>query len=322
MTYCYTDFAFLSALSSKKGAGLGNVLAGIAAYLGFAPGEGAVNHALTVLRNAGFIEVPGEGDPLEVGADCEVRLTDAGRQAVAVPLVQKLLGRMNAVLHAREKQFLDSSLPVPDGGSVVLAPQVFDGLVRQLDEPEDNGPGCLYLSVCKTAEGIQMYLHEPWGVEPEQGEPDTDTGDTEDRSALAALVGGQADDEYIPENKLTVTYEGGDKCFADLLRAVHELVTSEEKKTKKLCLHNERGTYVLTLSPQGDGIRVTCAPIRFNQKRFRGKRDSELDYAQCGDDVLRFTTDEPALLTMTDIAYAEIWEALDSDLQHECNSLQ
>lgn len=325
MTFSFTDFAFLLALSKKKGAGLGNALEGTASYLGFALTEGAVNHALTVLRNAGFIGVPGEGDPLWVGASCEVTLTDAGRQAVRVPLVPKLLGRTNAALHSLEKQFLESSLPVPDGGTVMLAPHVFDEMVRQLEEPEDYGPGCLYLSVSKTPDGILMKLHDSWDVESDSEEPEADApdaADTEDRSALAALVGGAADDEYIPENKLTVTYGDGDECFADLLRAAHEVVTSEEAKTRKVCLHNDLGTYVLTLSPQIDGIRVTCAPIRFNQKRFRGKRDGELDYAQCGDDVLRFTLDENELVTMTDMAYAAVWESLDDDLKLECNILK
>ena len=167
-----------------------------------------------------------------------------------------------------------------------------------------------------------LHLHEPWAIEDAEEETETDAGEVEDRSELAALVGGSADDEYFPENNLTVVYAPGDKGFADLLRAVHELVMSEETKTRKVCLHNEQGTYVLTLSPQIDGIRVTCAPIRFNQKRFRGKRDSELDYAQCGDDVLRFTLEQDALITMTDMAYSAVWEQLDDELKRECNTLQ
>lgn len=322
MTFSFTDFVFLLSLSQKKGDGLGDVLAGTASYLGFALNEGAVNHALTVLRNAGYIEVPGDGDPLEVGASSDIRLTVVGRKAVTVPIWKKLLGRLNPTLHSLEKIFLSSSDLISDGGTVVLAPHVYDELVRCIEEPEDNGPDCLYVSVKQTPDGMVLHLHEPWAIEDAEEETETDAGEPEDRSELAALVGGSADDEYFPENNLTVVYAPSDKGFADLLRAVHELVMSEEAKTRKVCLHNEQGTYVLTLSPQIDGIRVTCAPIRFNQKRFRGKRDGELDYAQCGDDVLRFTLDENELVTMTDMAYSAVWEQLDDDLKQECNTLQ
>ena len=61
---------------------------------------------------------------------------------------------------------------------------------------------------------------------------------------------------------------------------------------------------------------MTVSKIRFNRQRFYGKRDSDLDYAQCGDpifihemasaegfafiDVMKSVLARPALLTQDD----------------------
>ena len=64
------------------------------------------------------------------------------------------------------------------------------------------------------------------------------------------------------------------------------------------------------------------APIRFNKQRFRGGRDGELDYAQCGDDVLYFTEDGYRLAGVLCAAYASVWELLEDGERAALNELR
>lgn len=60
----------------------------------------------------------------------------------------------------------------------------------------------------------------------------------------------------------------------------------EPTKARKLCVEATDGSYVLTLFSEGDAIRIKAQKILFNRKRFSGKLNSDLDYAQCGDVIL------------------------------------
>jgi hypothetical protein len=75
----------------------------------------------------------------------------------------------------------------------------------------------------------------------------------------------------------------------DLVITAHALVT-QPPRPRKVALHGADGSLLISLanaaSEQGlVSFRMTVSRIRFNRQRFVGKRDSELDYAQCGDPI-------------------------------------
>ena len=79
---------------------------------------------------------------------------------------------------------------------------------------------------------------------------------------------------------------------------------------------------VSLIREDAEAVRVSAAPIRFNKQRFRGGRDGELDYAQCGDDVLYFTEDGYRLAGVLCAAYASVWELLEDGERAALNELR
>lgn len=64
----------------------------------------------------------------------------------------------------------------------------------------------------------------------------------------------------------------------------------------KCCLYAEGApAYVATVSVSDRSTRLSISKILFNRQRFIGKRDGELDYAQCGDSLYDRTDDKIAV---------------------------
>lgn len=75
----------------------------------------------------------------------------------------------------------------------------------------------------------------------------------------------------------------------------------EQGGHRKCCLYAAGApAYVATVSRSEGSTRLNIAKILFNRQRFIGKRDGDLDYAQCGE----FTFDRTADDIATKIAYA------------------
>ena len=107
MTHCYTDFLLLCALgTARKNEALADALTNTDALLCGCLTEDTLIHGLTVLQNEGYISLPGG----EADADTVCLLTAKGRQAIAVPVLSRLFGRMP--LFSRGKMH---SLPRPPG---------------------------------------------------------------------------------------------------------------------------------------------------------------------------------------------------------------
>ena len=80
-------------------------------------------------------------------------------------------------------------------------------------------------------------------------------------------------------------------ALANTLTLAHDLLTvaaqmCEPTKARKICVDTPDTSFVLTLFDEGDAIRIKAQKIFFNRKRFSGKLNSNLDYAQCGDVLL------------------------------------
>ncbi len=98
-------------------------------------------------------------------------------------------------------------------------------------------------------------------------------------------------------------------------------------KARKILLSTAGRAYVLTFCEVADEtgapvIRVTAAPILFNRQRFVGKRDAELDYAQCGDNVLSFTLSNVyAFCTAVFYSVIDQIDLFDEELGRKVNEL-
>jgi hypothetical protein len=109
--------------------------------------------------------------------------------------------------------------------------------------------------------------------------------------------------------------------MSDLISAAHAMLT-EPARTRKVALHGADGSLLVTMARAANEtglttFRITVSKIRFNRQRFYGKRDSDLDYAQCGNpifitelrdeysfaywDVLHSAIAYPSLLTEEDL---------------------
>ena len=92
----------------------------------------------------------------------------------------------------------------------------------------------------------------------------------------------------------------------------------ERGKHSKCCLYAEGApAYAATVSVNDESTRLSISKILYNRQRFIGKRDGDLDYAQCGDSVFDRTDakiDEYVLLAMleaesfasADFPYADV----------------
>lgn len=128
MTHCYTDFLLLCALgTARKSEALADALTNTDALLCGCLTEDTLIHGLTVLQNEGYISLPGG----EADADTVCLLTAKGRQAIAVPVLNRLFGRRDAALFAQEDAFLTA--PAGNGETtVVLRPGAFDTVHSRL----------------------------------------------------------------------------------------------------------------------------------------------------------------------------------------------
>ncbi len=93
-----------------------------------------------------------------------------------------------------------------------------------------------------------------------------------------------------------ITLLGDIDCIRHALKDLLDtaLYFCESHKVRKILIPTVDKAYIMTFCEVADEtgytmIRVSTAPILFNRQRFVGKRDSDLDYAQCGSNVQSFT---------------------------------
>lgn len=112
-----------------------------------------------------------------------------------------------------------------------------------------------------------------------------------------------------------------DNCAGGLLAATCDFLLVSSK-VRKFTLVGDSGVYIFSLSYVKDGARLTAAKILYNKQRFIGKRDSDLDYAQCGENVLDITI-PPALLSAAVLrAYSSAPEILDDSMRQMVQELR
>ena len=276
MKYLFSDFYLLVAAADKGCRTVGDAYRRMAELMGIPVSPSCLLHALRGLVGGGYLAVTPENGVITV--DTPLAVQNAGREAATVSGLQRLLGEAKA-FNKKELRFCAQDSPANEAPWTVDGESfasLADGLLRSrtvflpLFDLKEEGEGQLTLT-----------LHHPG----QDYIPPSEEEEEEQESAFAADPdeAAQADTVHITGAAQTVL-----QAVSHLLEAALSLMASP--RTHKVALHGDRGSYVVTLAhaatEYGLTLRMTVAPIRFNRQRFYGKRDSDLDYAQCGAPLL------------------------------------
>ena len=118
------------------------------------------------------------------------------------------------------------------------------------------------------------------------------------------------EDEVRDEQQIAV----GAASLCALARAF--AAYAEDRRHHKCCLYADGApAYVATVSTGDDAMRLHIEKILFNRQRFIGKRDGDLDYAQCGDRI--FDRTDSKLHEYVLLAMLEAERMLTEDLPYE-----
>ncbi len=271
MKYLFSDYYFLCGAADKETRTVGDAYRKMCGYLDGSSTCDCLLHALRGLVAGGYITVAPEdhhGNQV-VSLNSPIAVTKAGKEAVAISGLQKLFGERKAFVK-NQLRFCAQERPDDPVGkdwwvdSDCLTQINYDGVrncewAMPLFEVGDVGDGCLSLTLYRSSYGY--------------GEDDTDP-DAPEQADRVTVTG---DAERIMQG------------ISDLLTVAHVLLT-EPPRTRKVAIHGADKSLVVTLAQaageQGSCLRMTVAQIRFNRQRFYGKRDGDLDYAQCGDALI------------------------------------
>ncbi len=273
MKYLFSDFYLLVGAADKETRTVGDAYRLTANLMGVPVTAPCLLFSLRGLCAGGYVTVSPTDRVISVTTPISV--TDAGKKAATVSGLQKFFGGEFKAFNKNEAKFCAVERPeVTVGGDWAVEAEGFaeisDGMMRSRDiayplfELTEAGEGMLTLTV-----------HHP-----------SDSYSPDDEGEDAAC------DPDAPEYADSVSVTGDTarimQGMSDLLAAAHGLLT--KPNTRKVALHGADRSYIVTLanaaSEHGTALRMTVAQIRFNRQRFYGKRDGDLDYAQCGDPVI------------------------------------
>ncbi len=260
MNYFEIDFAVLRALSRRDGMSADALLTEMGRIVGWMATPEGIASSLAVLEADGYVTV--EATDRILTARSRAFLTDKGRGATVLRGLAKLFSSKRwKAWDKMEHGFCQ--LPRP-----AVAPYALD---RASFAAWKESPACYESSrfwlITDTGDGSYSISFSNHYQEPNED------GLTDDLSTLYDLDG--------------------------LRRFLHDmadtaLLFAESAKSRKVLLSGAERAYVMTFAfvvdEEGYSVmRITAAPVLFNRQRFVGKRDSDLDYAQCGDNVLSAT---------------------------------
>ena len=274
MKYLVSDFYFLSSAVDLKAKTVGSAYECMSTFMGYPASMPCLLHAIRGLVAGGYLTVEPEGGV--ISATTPMTVTAAGKKLVAVTPVQKLLGEIKA--HRKnELRFcaMDSPRMAPD--DLTADRESFDDCVTRLIRGGDVTLPTFEIS--DADEGyLKLTVHHPndgfYGMGDGDEEDDEVDPDASELSYSASVTG---------------TEEQIRAGLHDLIATAHALVT-EPPRARKVAIHGADRSLLISLAnaacEQGMvAFRMTVSQIRFNRQRFVGKRDSELDYAQCGDPI-------------------------------------
>ena len=271
MKYQFFEFHLLQSVSTKGRDTLGHVYENFTSYMGVPVTMPCFLLALRGLVAGEFITVDSPDGILN--PDISVSITEAGRKAVKPSALAALFNESKANI---KKEMAFCSLDRPESAKDIdlcANAEDFTQLIRPLIDSRDVSFPTFELN--DMGEGIiKLTVHHP--NDDIKGDYDVEDIDPDGADlSYSASVTGYA--EQIMAG------------MSDLISAAHAMVT-KAPKTRKVALHGADGSLLITMARAANEnglttFRITVAKIRFNRQRFYGKRDSDLDYAQCGDPI-------------------------------------
>ncbi len=272
MKYLPTDFCILKALSSPEHPTVADALAAWQPLCGYRPPLRALADALSALVADDLINIDCDNhQDKHLNPDALVHLTDKGREAVTVSGVLRALSALRERAERKlELNFCDRERPVCE-------PLFIDCASFGEDDRSGHVQG---FQLADAGDGLMTLTIE---------DDDTAVDDEMEDISTAAVT---TSPEYLRA------------AFLDLLDVAEGLLEGNAR-ARKVALHGVERSLVLTFARAAceDGVtalHVTAAPLRFNRARFVGKRDSDLDYAQCGDPILSaYWSPDPSALART-----------------------
>lgn len=258
MKYLFTDFRILQSLSDIECPTVADALHAQAILCGYCPPLLALADALAALVADGLLAVDCDNhEDRLLTPDARMIITDKGREAVSVGSVARLLSSLRERAERKlELSFCERERPV-------VEPLPVDHESFAALETTYNVQG---FRLAEADEGLLTLTVE------------------DDETAV--------DDELesISTAAVTAVPEGIRMALKDLLDVAAGILEGNAH-ARKVAVHGVERTLVLTFARAAceDGVtalHVTAEPLRFNRGRFVGKRDGDLDYAQCGDPIL------------------------------------
>lgn len=272
MKYSVADFYFLTSAADLKAKTVETAYESMCTYMGYPVSMTCLLHAIHNLVAGGYITVvPDEGNV--ISATTPLTVTPSGKKLVAISPIQRLFGEYKAHLK-NQIRFCDMECPNVPKDRTTADKSSFEAAVTRLIRAGDITLPMFEIS--DVADGyMKLTIHHPndgWGSYDENREEETDP-DAADLSYSASVTG---------------TVEQITAGLRDLIETAYLLVT--KANPRKVALHGGDGSLLISLANAANEqglitFRMTVSRIRFNRQRFVGKRDSDLDYAQCGDPI-------------------------------------
>lgn len=300
MFYLYSDFAVLLAASKKKNQKLSEVFTSASVSLQFPLSRAQLLHALESLRAGGYLDFSGT----DARADLTLSVTEKGYTATKIGLAASIIPSLKrSAVDKLESVLCDTSvtsytdkMSITDDEYVAINRKLYADYSIYVPFVE---------GFVKDDKLLFSFRSGGCGYSP-MGSGDSTLSVEDDDELLKDSL-----DVYVDTNS------GADGLLAATCDFL--LVSS---KVRKFTLVGDGGVYVFSLSYVKDGARLTAAKILYNKQRFIGKRDSDLDYAQCGENVLDITI-PPALLSAAVLrAYSSAYEILNDSMHQMMKDLR
>lgn len=272
MKYLVSDFYFLSSAVDLKAKTVGPAYECMSTFMGYPVSMPCLLHAIRGLVAGGYLTVEPDGGV--ISATTPIAVTAEGKKLATVTPLQKLLGESKA--HRKnEMRFCTIEYPRVADDDLTADKESFEDCVTRLIRRGDISlPTFEFTDVDDGY--LKLTVHHPNdGFYGTDGEDDEEVDpDTSELSYSASVTGSE---EQIKAG------------LRDLIATAHALVT-EPPRARKAALHGADRSLLISLAHAANeqglvAFRMTVSQIRFNRQRFVGKRDSELDYAQCGDPI-------------------------------------
>ncbi len=273
MKYQVSDFYFLSSAVGLKARTVEAAYESMCTFMGYPVSMPCLLHAIRGLVAGGFVAV--EPDEKHViSASTPLTVTPEGQRMAAISPIQMLFGEYKA--HKKnEARFCSMERPEVSEDSLTADGDSFSACITRLIRAGDISLPTFDIS---DVDGgyLKLTVHHP-----NDGWYGMDDEDEDDRDPDAAALSYSA--------SVTGTAEQIKAGIRDLIATAHALVI-EPPRARKVALHGADRSLLLSLANAANEqglvtFRKTVSQIRFNRQRFMGKRDSDLDYAQCGDPI-------------------------------------